>query len=352
MDIKSIINSLTPKEIIFILEKLGVHNYIENEKEIIFPTICHNTDIDAASMKLYYYKNTKTFHCYTQCSSTFNIFDLLVKYYEVRGIKYNWYNDVLHIIESSQPLLQFNFEQPYNSIVEKYKVNNPIIQLPEINNGLLQVFNKNYCDEWLFEGITKEVMDKYNILYSIPQNKIIIPHYDINNRLIGIRGRALNASEIKIGKYMPVEIEGTWYSHPLSLNLYGLNQTRENMDKTQMAILFESEKSVLKMENFQTLNNSAAVCGSNFNKMQLNLLLYNTKIQEVVIAFDKEYCHSNDEKARKYFDKLYKICKKYNKYYTFSFIWDYNNLLNEKDSPVDRGEKIFNQLMKERIRVN
>ena len=41
----------------------------------------------------------------------------------------------------------------------------------------------------------------------------------------------------------------------------------------------------------------------NFNKMQLNLLLYNTKIQEVVIAFDKEYCHSNDEKARKYFER-------------------------------------------------
>ena len=42
------------------------------------------------------------------------------------------------------------------------------------------------------ENITKNSMDKYNIRYSISQNKIVIPHYDINNELIGIRGRALN----------------------------------------------------------------------------------------------------------------------------------------------------------------
>ena len=57
-------------------------------------------------------------------------------------------------------------------------------------------------------------MDKYNILYSISQEKIVIPHYDINNNLIGIRGRALNEWEIEnVGKYMPIKIENKWYAH-------------------------------------------------------------------------------------------------------------------------------------------
>ena len=47
-------------------------------------------------------------------------------------------------------------------------------------------------------------MDKYNIRFSPTQNKIIIPHYDINGRLVGIRGRALNIEEVE--KYEIKEI--------------------------------------------------------------------------------------------------------------------------------------------------
>ena len=75
-------------------------------------------------------------------------------------------------------------------------------------------------------------MDKYQILYSPVQNKIIIPHFDVNGRLVGIRGRALDEWEIEnIGKYMPVQVEGVWYSHPLSFNLYGLFQNRKNIEE-------------------------------------------------------------------------------------------------------------------------
>ena len=35
--------------------------------------------------------------------------------------------------------------------------------------------------EWKTEGIELEQIKRFNILYSINQNKIIIPHYNINN---------------------------------------------------------------------------------------------------------------------------------------------------------------------------
>lgn len=303
-------------------------------------------------MKLYYYPKTKTFHCYTECSSTFTIFDLFVKYYELRNIEYNWYTDILDIIESKSDKIKSNFEYQYTSIRNNYLVSDKLIELPEYSNKILNIFKKYYCCEWLNEGITKEVMEQYNILYSYYQNSIVIPHYDINNRLIGIRKRALNKEDIDKAKYMPIIIEGKIYAHPLALNLYGLNLNLNNINKKKKIILFEGEKSVLKMSSYYNDNISVAVCGSNFNKMQLNLILYKANVDEVIIAFDKEYEKLNSQKANDYFEKLYNLCKKYNRYYNFSFIFDKDNLLDYKDSPIDRGKEIFEKLLNKRVIVN
>ena len=35
----------------------------------------------------------------------------------------------------------------------------------------------------------------------------------------------------------------------------------------------------------------------------------------------------------------------------FSYLWDYDNLLEEKDSPFDKGKDVFEELYKNRIRV-
>ena len=302
-------------------------------------------------MKLYYYPETKTFHCYTECSSTFTIFDLFVKYYELRGIDYNWYRDILDVIENKTGMIQFGFEYQYESVSKKYQMNNRLIDLPEYPKSILNLFNRYYCYEWLKEDISIDVMRQYDILYSYSQNSIVIPHYDINNRLVGIRRRALSFEESNKAKYMPIIIENKVYSHPLSLNLYGLNNNLDSINKTKKVILFEGEKSVLKAASYYKDNISVAVCGSNFNKMQLNLLLYKTNINEVIIAFDKEYTDYKNEEATNYFNKLYNLCQKYNKYYNFSFIFDKENLIGYKDSPIDRGQKIFEELLSKRIIV-
>ncbi len=44
-------------------------------------------------------------------------------------------------------------------------------------------------------------------MYSTWQQKIIIPHFDVNNQLIGVRGRSLIEEDIKLfGKYTPFKI--------------------------------------------------------------------------------------------------------------------------------------------------
>jgi DNA primase len=114
-----------------------------------------------------------------------------------------------------------------------------------------------------------------------------------------------------------------------------------------------AEKSVLLYNEFygKENNNSLAVCGSNFNKLQLGLLLKNFYLNEIIIAFDKEYSSYPTKESEKYFNKLMKICLKYKNYCNFSFIYDTKNLLKEKDSPVDKGKSTFEKLITDRVRV-
>jgi DNA primase len=222
------------------------------------------------------------------------------------------------------------------------------IQLPEYNKGALDTFIRRYPPEWLNDGISREAMDKFDIRYSISQNKIIIPHRDIDGRLVGIRGRALNDWEIEnVGKYMPVKLEQTWYKHPLSMNLYGLYENKAIIKKQKICYVFESEKSVLQFESFNMPHCAVAVCGSQFNKYQLNILLKHCAPSEIVICFDSE----ENEGETKYFDKLYALCKKYTQYCQFSFVYDRLGLLGKKDSPSDKGEETFKKLIEKRVRV-
>lgn len=347
MDYQAIVNNLTDDAIIKLMTKLGADRYEDKGTHLIFPTICHNEDASEASMKLYFYKDTKIFMCYTSCQ-TMSIFKFLRQYYEERGIEYDWYDDIYRVVLDCANLKDFVFQTPKYKSLRDTLIRRGAPDLPKIDSGVLDCFIKAYPPEWLSDGISREAMDKFNIRYSISQNKIIIPHYDANGNLIGIRGRALNEWEVEnLGKYMPVQIENTWYKHPLSLNLYGLNQTQQAIRENGICFLYESEKAVLQAESFKIPNCGVAVCGSNFNKYQLNLLMRTCAPQEIVICFDKEELPRED----KYFNKLYAIGTKYKNYCNFSFIYDREGLLDLKDSPTDCGEEIFKQLLKRKVEV-
>ena len=349
MDYAKIIENLNTDAVIHLMTELGADRYDDRGDYIIFPTICHNEDSSEASMKLYFYKNNKVFVCYTSCGGM-SIFKFLKHYYEERQIEYDWHQDIYEVVcNCSDFKRKEGFERiPYKSLRERYKVARKEVQLPEYSKNVLDCFVKHYPPEWLNDGITKEAMDAFDISYSIAHNKIIIPHYDIEGRLVGIRGRALNDWEIEnVGKYAPIHIEQTWYKHPLSMNLYGLNVTKKNIRAHSICFLFESEKSVMQAEGFKLPNCSTAVCGSNFNKYQLNILMKACAPHEIVLCFDKEELPGED----KYFNKLWNICQKYKNYCNFSFIYDREGLLDLKDSPTDKGEETFIKLLGKRVIV-
>lgn len=345
---QEIIEELDDNKVKDMLDKLNIP-FEDKGDYILMPTVCHNADCDEASWKLYYYKNTHLFYCYTEDGAQ-SIFLFLKNYYTVRNIDYDWYTDIYELILGCSYFSeQNNNPSSYHSIKDDYSSKKNRKELLSIPKELLDIYIKYYPIEWLNDGITKESMDKFNIKFSPTENKIIIPHYDINGNLIGIRGRALNPEEVElIGKYMPVQIEGKWYSHPLSLNLYGLNITKDNIKKTGIAYIGEAEKFVLQMEGFNLINCAAAVCGNKLNKYAIDILIRGCHPKEIVVCFDKEQTSKYDET---YFNKLYNMCSKYKNYAQISFIYDKEDLLNLKDSPTDKGEEVFLKLLKERVKI-
>lgn len=342
--LSEVANELTPERIIELVTQLGADRYIETDKYIIFPTICHNIDAAAASMKLYYYKANKKFHCYTDCGDNFNIFELFERRYKLLGMEYNFFTDVvLKISMDVQRFNEYEFFQPYKSPYQQHT--KPKVDIEELPNSLLNVYTSIPIPEWLDDGISEDTMKLYNILYSIDENRIIIPHYDINGRLIGIRARALNEEDVKKGKYRPVIINGQLCNHPLGYNLYGLNIVKNNIKQKRWAIIGEGEKLPQQFNTmFGEKNNIAvATCGSSVSSYQIDLLT-SVGADKILIAFDNE--GETWEEKQKYFHKLENLCKKYSNRVKMGFIWDSKNLLQLKDSPTDRGKDTFLELYK------
>ena len=57
---------------------------------------------------------------------------------------------------------------------------------------------------WEKEGITQEVIQNHQICYNPSSQAIVIPHYNINNQLVGIRERTLIKENEIYGKYRPM----------------------------------------------------------------------------------------------------------------------------------------------------
>ena len=226
-------DKVTDERIVEILKNYGVEDYVDTDKYFIFPTICHNLEAKEASMKLYYYKENHMFHCYTECGDSFDIFDLLKKIHKLRGYEIPYREVINEVLEGQE----FNSEtSAYASIIERYAEEEPF-ELKTYNKGIMNIFCDYLPIEWEVEGITEETMKKFGVKYSPVRNKIIIPHFDINGELVGIRGRALNPEEVAEGKkYMPLTIEGTTYRYPVSYNLYGLNITKDAVAKMKKII--------------------------------------------------------------------------------------------------------------------
>ena len=344
---------ITDNDVKNILAEYEAFPSIENNEVIMFPTICHNLHACDASHKLYYYKNSKMFYCFTQCGKSYDIFELIITIEHLRGnIQYSFLDALYYLIDKLNIQDGF-FEQKeeqnvYQSKREYFKKKKSNLPFTYYNKEIINFFDYYLPYEWAKDGLTLDELKKYNVRYYSTENQMIIPHYDSNNNLVGIRIRAFNKEDILKGKYRPLKLENKIYSHPLSQFCYGLWNNKWNIQKTQKAIIVESEKSVMLGEQLE-YNNLVACCGSNISKIQIQQLI-NYGAKEIIIAFDREYI-TKGKQCETYYNKIYNLASKYKLYCNMSFIFDFENIISYKQSPIDNGIENFNYLLSKRIKI-
>ena len=367
LDKKAIINALTKEDVIKICLDLGSEDYRITNGAVIFQTIDHN--VSGGSYKLYYYHEAKSpypakiFHVYTT-GETLGIIELVIRAKTIRGESCDYRKALYYIAKLTNHVItadkeedtqqetiasDFDFINAYKSIKQESIIIEP---QPTYNEHILEVFTYLPHEEFLKDHITVDAMQDFEIGYWDLTNQITIPHRDVNARLIGVRARNLDKKQLDEGrKYVPMVVQNQLLNHQLGLNLYGLYITKQMIKKVKRAVVFEAEKSVLQSQSYYGENNiSVATCGSNLSNEHVELLRQ-CGVEEIVLAYDKEFKDNNTLTEEIYRNKLFKKIQPYVNEFNFSFIWDKENLLEQKDSPTDKGQEIYEHLFEMRIPI-
>lgn len=344
--------SLKVNDIINILSKYDVHPVRITDDYIVFPTCCHN--ISGGSAKLYYYINSNLFHCYTECNTSFDIFELITKIEKLRtGEEISLYTALSICGVNPYSIQDINDNSKHQQTVDYMyqfaKSVYKITEIPSIDETVLRasIFNTDILSLWELEGITLSTMKKYKIGYDPINNCITIPIYNEKGKLVSVRGRFL--SEEEEVKYKPITFNNKILSAPSSQMLYGLFQTKEAIQASKTVIIFESEKSVLMMDSYYgNKNNSVATLGKNISNQHI-LLLKQFGVDNIILAYDADYSTSEELKIK--FKEYKNIARTLAPFFSTSIIMDWDNLLPYKASPIDCGKEIFEKLLEKRYNV-
>ena len=177
---------------------------------------------------------------------------------------------------------------------------------------------------------------KFGLAYSYKRKRVIIPmRYWLTGQLLGINSRTTvdNYKELGIKKFFITP------SYQKGLNIYGLYENYDNIQKAGYAIVFESEKSVLKRDS-RNDPTGVALSGHTITDEQVRILIGLNV--DIIISMDNDI---PIEEVRHICEKFYGIR---NVYYT----WDKWNLLGEKDSIADKPNKIYDFLFKYKVKYD
>ena len=364
LDKELILSSLTKEDVIKICMALGSsYPKQDNNGNLIFQSICHGSD----SWKLYYYctdidYKKHIFHCYSRCSDSFNIVELVIRANRTQGKTITWYKALYYIAKTTGKIFTGESkEETKTSVITDFNWINRLQQikknkksipnLSEISENILEVFYYAPHQDWLNDNISREALSRYEIGYYGLTNQITIPHRDMNNRLIGIRGRFLDQEDIEmIGKYVPLQINGRTLSHSLGSNLYGINVVQDKIKTIKKAMVVEAEKSCMQAYSYFGEDSFVvATCGSSITRTQIKLLLNYLQVEEIIYAPDRDYHESNSYEAEVWYQKIIKRLAPLVPYCKVTLCADSKERLPYKASPTDMGKNILLELLDEKI---
>lgn len=280
-----------------------------------------------------------------------------------RGVSYDDSKDLISLVEDIKRIgfvdalkylhkildLPFEFKRqkekpkkklnPLDIFTRQLRSNRRIVNVDDIHildEELLDDYTPLLHIDFFRDGIMPWTREKFGLCYSYQKKRMIMPHrYWMTGQLVGMNMRTMisNHEEFGIKKYILTE------GFEKHLNIYGLYENYDSIQKAGYVVVYESERSVLKRDS---LNDSTgvAISGHSLSQEQIDIL---TGLNvDIIISMDNDI---RLEEVRHLCSKFYNIR---NVYYTHDK-WD---LLGAKDSIADASNKTFNFLMKYKIKYD
>lgn len=277
-----------------------------------------------------------------------------------RGIDYEDGQDLISLVETTKKMsfieavkyihkildLPFEFKKREGKPQKKYdpleifrkilRCNRRIVNVDDIKileDKLMDDYIPMLHINWVKEGITERTRKKFRLSYSYKHKRIVIPlRFWLTGELLGFNQRTTveNYEEFNIKKYFITP------TYPKHLNLYGLYENYDSIQKAGYVVVAESEKSVLKRDSLGD-STVVALSGKSISDEQVRILIGLNV--EVVIALD------NDVDV----NEVRFICDKFKNIRKVSYIRDFMGILQHKDAPMDARNKDYQFLFENRI---
>lgn len=277
-----------------------------------------------------------------------------------RGIDYEDNKDLISLVEAVKKIsfieaikylhkilnLPFEFKRKDDKPQKKFDPLSVFKKVLRHSRGIVNVDDIHVLDDkllddfipmlhidWVKQGITERTRKKFGLAYSYRHKRIVIPmRYWLTGELLGFNQRTTveNYEEFGIKKYFITP------TYPKSLNLYGLYENYDAIQKAGYVVVYESEKSVLKRDSLCD-STGVALSGHSISDEQVRILIGLNV--EIVIAFDNDIS----------IEEIRHACDKFKNIRKISYIRDFMGILNSKDSPADACNKDYQFLFESRV---
>lgn len=186
---------------------------------------------------------------------------------------------------------------------------------------------------WRQEGISQASLDKFGVLYDSFSDRIVYPIRNPDGKIVNVGGRTLDPQWKAKGLRKYTYFRG--WDGGMGV-LYGLYENLRSIKSAHEVIVFEGCKSVLLADTYG-FHNCVALLTSHLNPVQMKLLI--TLGCRVVFALDKDVRIRDDHNI-----------KRLKQFVNVEYVYDSGNLLEDKDSPVDRGLDVWQVLYEGRLK--
>lgn len=330
-EIKQYLNN-DPEKLIDVLESIGCHHIklVENKRVVcslpdgdngqsVQVLLCENLTTKIWTRPDYEVKFSKRdFFTLIQYIKECNFATALKIVCDICDIKVS--------LKSSIKSDAFDFLKDYkkslNKTSRKYEYSPKII-----DESLAEQFVDAPHKLFLDDGISIYSQYKYEVKYDLFNNRVVFPIRNDEGKLLSFKGRTCDPKfkEKGISKYLYYyPVEGMYLLYGLNLNMFDILTKGE-------AIVFEAEKSCMQCDTFDVVNTLA--CSKKIlSDYQVNKLIQ-LKV-DITLAFDKGV-DLND---------ILIECRKFKGLCNVYYIYDVDNLLEDKMSPSDAGFEVFNKL--------